>query len=119
MWRPPVDRTMRVLQRSFFKQEYTLAAARVFEPSNIQPFRKTLGQDVLSLDRIPAVRPSPVAEDLPQKRKAILLRADIKYDEPNTWSSTLSQLVEQKLVSIIPFQVTLDYDYWLYGISQR
>lgn len=119
MLRPPIDRTMRVLERSFFKQKFALAAARIFDNSNIHPLRKKLGEDVLQADRISSVRPSPILEDVPLTRKAILLRPDIKADEPETWSSTLSQLVEQKILAVTPFELVLDYDYWNYGTLQR
>lgn len=84
MFRPPVNRTMRVLDRSFFKSKYDLAAACVLEKTKIQQFQKLLRNDILRLDRYLTVRPAPPSayevfnniRDL----KCFLLKPSIRLD---------------------------------------
>lgn len=116
MFRPPVDRTMSVLDRSFFKKHIPLAAARVADNSKISELRKTLSRDLLQVNRISAIKPSPVAADQGFDKKAFLLRPEIQPDKPETWTEELRRLIEENTVSIVPFDLNLDYDYWTYGM---
>lgn len=89
MFRPPVNRTMRVLDRSFFKQKYDLAAACVLEKKKIQQFQKTLRNDILRLDRYFTVRPAPpsvyeVFSNV-QDLKCFLLKPSIRLDGMSNW----------------------------------
>ena len=78
MFRPPVDRAMRVLDRSFFRKSVPLAAARVLDNKHISRCRANLGHDLLRLDRMASVRPDPEESDLKKGRKSLLLRPDIR-----------------------------------------
>lgn len=96
MFRPPVNRAMRVLDRSFFKKTVPVSAATVLENKNILSVRKTLGssKDALDLPRFD-VCTEPMAEKLvvsrdgqileltrheSRKKRCLILREDIKYD---------------------------------------
>lgn len=70
---------MRVLDRSFFHKTISLAAACVFENKQIAPLRSLLGQDLLDLERIPAIREIP-DPDTKVGRKALLMKPDIRPD---------------------------------------
>jgi hypothetical protein len=100
MFRPPVNRAMRVLDRSFFRKTIPLSAATVFENSNISRVRNALGKshDLLALPRLNVIRPVPTTTAAQtvegegegetgkkrklsgEERKCLLLREGIKYD---------------------------------------
>lgn len=78
MFRPPINRAMRSLDRSFFKKTIPLSAARIRDNKQISKFRTELGRDLLKFDRIPAVR--AVRDSQGQEAKALLLRPEVKPD---------------------------------------
>ncbi|KKK12147.1 tRNA (guanine) methyltransferase Trm5, partial [Aspergillus ochraceoroseus] len=114
MFRPPVNRAMRVLDRSFFKKTIPLSAATVFKASDISNVRKELlkSRDLLSLPRLSAIR--EVKQD-DVVRKCLLLREGIKHDDAATWSPKISELVNTGVVGVRPYDLTLEYDYWNYA----
>lgn len=129
MWRPPVNRLMRTLDRSFFQRTVNLKAARVFDNKNIFKIRTALerSKDVIYKDRIGSVHPDPDTELAKAGRKCILLRPEVKAVEDSTvdgsdaplstpWphSATLSELIKDELITVVPYQLKLDYDYWTY-----
>lgn len=76
MIRPPINRAMRVLDRSFFKKNVTLSAAKVLDRKQISKIRTELGHDVLRIGRMQSVQSirSPAGEE----SKAVLLHPRIK-----------------------------------------
>ena len=78
MIRPPVNRAMRVLDRSFFKKNVLLSAARVNDRKQISKIRMDLGLDVFRVGRMQSVQSirSPQGEE----SKAVLLHPRIKTD---------------------------------------
>lgn len=128
MWRPPVNRLMRTLDRSFFQRTVDLKAARVFDNKNIFKIRTALerSKDALTKERIGSVHPDPDSELAKAGRKCILLRPDIKTSDtsngnesgstttPYPHSTTLSDLVKQDLITVIPYSIHLDYTHWTY-----
>lgn len=76
MFRPPINRAMRVLDRPFFQKKVPLAAARVLEKKHIAKCRTELENDILKLERVSVVKTDPVDRNL----KALLLRPEIKCD---------------------------------------
>jgi tRNA (guanine37-N1)-methyltransferase len=79
MFRPPVNRAMRVLDRSFFKKTVPLSAATVFKNSDISKVRSKLqkSQDLLGLPRLSSIREVKVDDEV---KKCLLLREGVKYD---------------------------------------
>lgn len=61
MFRPPINRAMRVLDRSFFRKIIPLSAATVFDNANIARVRTALAKtrDSLDLPRLEVVREVP------------------------------------------------------------
>ncbi|KAI1978884.1 tRNA(m(1)G37)methyltransferase [Ophidiomyces ophidiicola] len=117
MFRPPINRAMRVLDRSFFKKTVPLSAATVLENKNISGIKNLLvkSNDVLTLPRIlPIRKPQTIKSEADEGRKCLLLREDIKSDDASTWSHTIKELVDAKSVEVNPFDLHLDYDYWTY-----
>jgi tRNA (guanine37-N1)-methyltransferase len=100
MFRPPVNRAMRVLDRSFFCKTVPLSAATVFDSSNISRVRGALSKsrDLLQLPRLDPIRPAlgedrrvdaseksslgstGKLQDDTVSRKCLLLREEIKHD---------------------------------------
>lgn len=95
MFRPPVNRAMRVLDRSFFKKTVPISAATVLDNKNISSVRKQLesSKDILDLPRYNSIRFPETASLVVEKgqtlqldksellkKKCVLLREDIKYD---------------------------------------
>lgn len=76
MFRPPVNRLMKVLDRSLFQKSIPLSAAQVNDNRRIASILKDLKQDILQLDRLLVVRQSQNDNG----RKALLLRPEIKFD---------------------------------------
>ncbi|OAX78991.1 tRNA (guanine(37)-N1)-methyltransferase [Emergomyces africanus] len=129
MFRAPVNRMMRTLDRSFFKKTVPLSAATIFDKTSISSIKNELIQskDLLLANRIipvRAAREGPLenvadhwygSKDRRQDgRKCLLLREDIKADDATTWSPTIQRLVEAKSVDVRPFNLLLDYDYFTY-----
>jgi len=80
--RPPVNRAMRTLDRSFFHKTVHLSAARVFRNQDIASCRSALSRagDILKEDRISPVFPDPDPQLAQLGRRVILLQPDILHN---------------------------------------
>lgn len=80
MFRPPINRTMRVLDRSFFRKTVPLSVAAIHKASDIASVRRDLlkSRDILSLPRLTAIREIRDAEG--QVQRGVLLREGVKAD---------------------------------------
>ncbi|KIW65242.1 hypothetical protein PV04_07517 [Phialophora macrospora] len=107
---PPVNRSMHVLDKSFFRKVVPLAAASISDVKQITNVRKDLDRsgDILKISPIKHLR----EDDSAPGAKCILLRYGIEADEPSTWSPTLAKLVEDNLTRVRPYNLTLTYDDW-------
>ncbi|KAJ5425722.1 hypothetical protein N7465_000792 [Penicillium sp. CMV-2018d] len=115
MFRPPVNRAMRTLDRSFFRRNVPLSVARVFKTNEISNVRKDLvkSRDILLLPRISPIR--EVKDQDGKVWKAMLLREDLKVDDKATWSPTINELVNKGTVALGPYELLLEYDHWSYA----
>ncbi|RMZ13880.1 hypothetical protein D0860_02337 [Hortaea werneckii] len=134
MFRAPIHRGMRALDRSKFQKVVPLKAARVFDNKNISKVRGELerSKDALVQERLGNVHPDPDSALAQKGRKCVVLRAEHKVasDVPagslstngsssssvQSWphSPTVTDLVAQELISVVPFDLNLNYDYWTY-----
>ena len=78
MFRPPINRAMRVLDRSFFQKKIPTLAALILNPKNTSKFKTELYNDTLKLDRMQAIKVLHDAKG--QKKKGIMLKPNIKKD---------------------------------------
>ena len=78
MFRPPVNRAMRVLDRSFFNKTIQTSVARVLDRQQIPKCRNVLGHDILKLDRRQAI--TSVQDPRGGEAKGLLLNPEIKPD---------------------------------------
>lgn len=96
MFRPPVNRAMRTLDRSFFRKTVPISAATVYKNAEISRVRKdlTVSRDMLVLPRLNVVR--EIQDQDGVQRKAILLREDLKHD--GGWPCGVESEGERKLL---------------------
>ena len=78
MFRPPVNRAMRALDRSFFQKSIPLSAARIRDNKQISRYRLELAHDLLKLDRMQSVK--SVRDSDGHEVKALLLRPGVRPD---------------------------------------
>lgn len=117
LFRPPVVRSAAgVLNRALFSKTVRLAAAAIQDKTQIAKWRKSLekGKEMLVVDRLQAIRPHPDPVMAAKGLKCLLLDASIKHDKPETWGPCLKEAVGQQEVGVVPFDLTLHYDYWSY-----
>ncbi|KAL1302432.1 hypothetical protein AAFC00_002825 [Neodothiora populina] len=117
MFRPPINRAMRVLDRSFFRKSVPISAARIIDIKTISKLRSELqkSRDILFIDRLSNIQPDPVEENAKLGKKCILLRPQVDdKGENKPWSPKVSELEDANLIKVIPYEVQLDYDYWTY-----
>ncbi|KAF2140595.1 uncharacterized protein K452DRAFT_230371 [Aplosporella prunicola CBS 121167] len=112
MFRPPINRAMRTLDRAFFRRTFPISAARVTNNNDISMVRKALekSQDILVQPRYQAVWSDPAQ---PGKR-LVLLKPEIKHNDPSTWGPQVTEFQDANITTLVPHDVTLDYDYWTY-----
>ncbi|ETN37348.1 uncharacterized protein HMPREF1541_08339 [Cyphellophora europaea CBS 101466] len=104
---PPVNRSMKVLDRSFFRKTVLLAAASVSDAKQISEVRKA----IVKSDGAPL--PKFLRDDPDQPgTKCLLLHPRLKQDDPSTWSTALRTLSESGLVKVRNYKLELGYDDW-------
>jgi tRNA (guanine37-N1)-methyltransferase len=134
--RPPLHRSMRVLDRALFSKTIPLAAARVLDNKRISKLRLELNNQNLvpRIPRLPSVQPDPEPSIAQKGGKCLILNESVKPQgrsgmndwgdretwsnfatEKSTWPSILSELVEAKEIGIVPYNLDIDYKYWKYG----
>ena len=143
MFRPPLAQGMKTLDRSIFQKTIPLKAAQIFENQNISKVRAQLerSKDALQQERLGSVFADPEPGRAKIGKKCVLLRPEIRqqasqpckysamttngdgrphangeHDDSISWphSSILSEIVNEKLVALIPYELHLDYNYWTY-----
>lgn len=82
MFAPPSNRSMRILDRSFFRKHIPLSAARISEKKDIGKLQKALerSKDLLTVERIRRIQPDPDPELAAKQGKCFLLSPRIKHD---------------------------------------
>jgi tRNA (guanine37-N1)-methyltransferase len=82
MFAPPINRAMKVLDRSFFQKTVPASAARIFNPKDIATCRTALIQshDALANNRIHPIRADPEESRAQKGGKCILLRPEVLHN---------------------------------------
>ncbi|KAK6431249.1 tRNA(m(1)G37)methyltransferase, partial [Oleoguttula sp. CCFEE 5521] len=131
MFRAPVNRSTRTLDRNFFRKVIPLQAARIFENKNISNVRSELerSKDALHQDRLGSVFPDPDPDRAKLGTKCVLLRpgrrkeatdpsgdlnVGAEVDSRQLYSPVLDALREQNIIDLVPYFLHLDYSYWTY-----
>ncbi|KAK4180376.1 Met-10+ like-protein-domain-containing protein [Triangularia setosa] len=115
-FRPPVVRlgAGAALNRALFTKKVDLAAAAIQNPKVISQYRKSLqtSKEILKVERISPIVPHPDEELGAQGRKCILLNPSVKAEEPKTWGPVIQEGIQKEDLTVIPYELTLEYDYW-------
>ncbi|KAM3087468.1 tRNA(m(1)G37)methyltransferase, variant 3 [Clarireedia jacksonii] len=118
IFRPPIVRTAAsgILDRSLFSKTIPLSAARISNNKNISKCRSQMqkSKELLLLERISNVRPDPDPQLAEKGGKCLLLKPEVKHDDLSTWSTILQEAVKAQELGVIPYDLTLDYNYWNY-----
>lgn len=104
---PPINRQMKVLDRSFFQKKVQLLAVSFPDPKYLGQFVKACKGEILLM---PAVKHIVPLHDT----RGVLLRQDI--DSMDTYKTKLSQTALDKIdeynLTIEPYVLELDYSFW-------
>ncbi|KAL2066463.1 hypothetical protein VTL71DRAFT_2534 [Oculimacula yallundae] len=117
LFRPPIVRSASAaLDRALFSKTIPIAAARVASLKNLSKFRQVLdkSKELMQLERIQNVRPDPDPVLAGKGGKCLLLKPEVKPEDPSTWSAALREAVKAEDVGVIPYELNLDYNYWTY-----
>ena len=80
MFRAPINRTMRNLDRAFFRKDVYLTAACVLDSKQIATCRKELNHDILKLERLPPIRSVPSHISADKDTKCLLLKPETQIE---------------------------------------
>ncbi|KAK4154635.1 putative undecaprenyl pyrophosphate protein [Chaetomidium leptoderma] len=115
IFRPPIVRSgTAALNRALFSKKIKLAAAAVQDNKLISQYRKTLqsGREILRVDRISPIRSHPDKALAEQGRKCLLLAPSVTAEASDTWGPVLKEGVQKQELTVVPYELQLDYDYW-------
>jgi tRNA (guanine37-N1)-methyltransferase len=104
--RPPVNRSMRTLDRSFFKSTVNASAIQLM-PGLIPEFQATCREDLLQMPRMRRIIPIEHSS-----YKLVLLNSKIDPSNLKNISTSLERFLKQENCTVKPFTIHLDYDYW-------
>ncbi|CUM62944.1 uncharacterized protein PRCAT00000504001 [Priceomyces carsonii] len=104
---PPIDRSMRSLDRSFFKKDIPMLVARFPDPVHLGQFVKVCKNDILCLPSIKHIVPLG-------NSKGVILREDI--EDIDNHKNQVSELTLNKIheygIIVEPYILELAYDFW-------
>lgn len=118
---PPVDRTMKTLDKSFFHKKIPLVAVYLSEPSYISAFSRKQEPYLLKQQGLSHVVFLDSTDPLdkttkPNSKKGILLSE--KYQTPEQAEKELGPIFAKEYppdkvaISFLPYTLHLDYDFW-------
>ncbi|KAK5316244.1 tRNA(m(1)G37)methyltransferase [Exophiala xenobiotica] len=107
---PPVNRDMKVLDRSFFKRKVDTSALTIFNPKDIQKVKAkvTSSRDLLSATTIKPV----IDDETTPGARCILLKPHINASDRSTWKDEWSDIINDGTAKVRPYELTLTYDDW-------
>lgn len=120
---PPINRSMKVLDRSFFIKKIPLCVAKFPNPRYISEFAKQYKNFILRVPRIPHVikldstQPigeKPLACDNGIVIKGVLLTDTVTSPDevPTKLSTEALAFLKETQAEILPYEYVLDYNYW-------
>ena len=105
---PPINRSMKILDRSFFNKEVDLLAVRFPNPRFIGSFVKICKADILNVQNLKHV------VSLGNGEKGVLLNDNVT--DINTYKQLLEKNTLEKIkdfgASVVPYTMKLDYNFW-------
>lgn len=121
---PPINRNMKVLDRSFFIKRIPLCVIKFPNPKNISEFAKKYKAYILRVPRIPHVIKLDSAPQISGNKtlacdngvvtKGVLLTDTITSPDevPEKLSSEALDFLKETQAEVLPYEYVLDYDYW-------
>jgi tRNA (guanine37-N1)-methyltransferase len=100
---PPTNRNMEILDRDFFQKTIPVTAASIVEKRKISEFKKQLEQ---SDGALKTIHSDPTGSSA----KCVLLKPDVRKDDPSTWSPYLKGLIDAKQVLLRDFNLRITYE---------
>ena len=76
LFAPPINRTMRQLNRAFFAKLIPLSAARVYDIKQMARIRQELSRELLKVPKVAPIQPDPIMAN----GKCLLLSPKVKHD---------------------------------------
>lgn len=125
-YKPPVNRHMKTLDRSFFVSKIPLCVVNFPDPKNISIFSKKFKESILRVPRIPHVVKLEQVKDAKRSdsktfacdneivKKGVLLNDSISnvHEAKNKLSAEAVEFLEQNQAEISPYEYTMNYDFW-------
>lgn len=137
LFRPPAaSRAAKTLDRALFSRTLPSTAAVVRDNRMLSRYRKDLEatRELLNVDKLRPIVSHPDPAQAGQGLKCLLLDPGVKQsgmlallsdesrDEilltvvaPESWSARLKDALDAGDLSLIPYNVDIDYSYWSYG----
>lgn len=120
---PPINRSMKVLDRSFFVKKISLCAIKFPNPRHISEFAKQYKNFILRVPRIPHVIKLDSSQPMGEKplacdngiiTKCVLLTDTVTSpaEVSTKLSSEALEFLKETQAEIIPYEYVLNYDYW-------
>lgn len=123
---PPVNRNMRVLDRSFFVIKVPLCAVKFPDPRNISLFSKQFKDCILRVPRIPhVVKLSSLLENPKQEGKTlacdnnVISKGVLLNDAIDSVEEAYKKLPQEAIdflhnsqAELLPYEKVLDYNFW-------
>ncbi|KAG7665992.1 TRM5 [[Candida] subhashii] len=100
---PPINRSMKELDRSFFRKQVPFLAAYFPQPKYLTPFMKSCKSDLLQISHVKHIIPM-------DNSKAVLLHPQIT--SPEDISPETKQKIQEFGIEIRPYTMDLDYSFW-------
>ncbi|KAF8477282.1 Met-10+ like-protein-domain-containing protein [Kalaharituber pfeilii] len=134
---PPINRGMRVLDRSFFRKTIPTSGAVVNDPAKVSIIKKACEPDMLKLKGVIPVKTEISPVDGTEKimsitkeekalmggrlgeveqgiKKLIPLHPRVKHNDMSTIPRSLKEFIDSKDVSLVPYELKLEYKDWDY-----
>ncbi|KAK9447808.1 Met-10+ like-protein-domain-containing protein [Limtongia smithiae] len=108
----PVNRSMTVLDRSFFDLPISLAAIKVVDPRELRVLRSLHKDDLLQLHGV-----SNIVKIFEEGKKEpdilLLLRPELQFTDTSGMSEGLRKYLDEHAdFAVVPYTLTLGYDFW-------
>ncbi|KAF4122629.1 tRNA (guanine37-N1)-methyltransferase [Geosmithia morbida] len=117
LFRPPAAaRAAQTLDRTLFSRTLPATAAVVRDNKLLSRYRKDFEgtRELLNIDKMRPIVAHPDPALARQGSKCLVLDPAIKSSVPETWSSKLKEALDAGELSLIPYNVDIDYTYWSY-----
>lgn len=106
---PPVDRTMRTLDRSFFHKEFDLVKARFRDPREIAKFIRSHPEDVLNVKGV-----RNIVKGAPYTTRYVIMTDRLRRtkDADSVLTQDCLTFLQKNEIPLQPHKLEIDYSFW-------